>query len=388
MTEAVRTATPEMESYQVLLDLAGRRTGAIAPDLLVRHVLSATRGGDWPVQRAAMEAVLRRCGFGKRDGLQVTARPPDGQVFGLFRTARQGSSRRPYRTLLAGIEPLKGSCNCPDFLRNSLGICKHILTAVNDVVSRPKVHRKALELEAAETAPGKPVLAWDPLRPLSGDGDWLERIHLEGAGAGQARNGALRLESKLFAQREDGRKLLRQTHLTDTRRRLALVENLAQLVTARGSSRRPALSAEPAVSALLLAERESLRHLCAISLGADEIRDAIRSMKQKPYPYQREGIQRFFDTGRLLLADDMGLGKTAQAIAVCHVLWKTKQYGALFSSFPQASSPSGSGSGKRSPTSRSTWSTVLRPNATPSIERSGKAFCSRITSSCCVTSER
>lgn len=38
---------------------------------------------------------------------------------------------------------------------------------------------------------------------------------------------------------------------------------------------------------------------------------------------QREGVQRFFETGRLLLADDMGLGTTTQAIAACHGLFET-----------------------------------------------------------------
>ncbi len=48
-------------------------------------------------------------------------------------------------------------------------------------------------------------------------------------------------------------------------------------------------------------------------------------MKQKPYGYQRQGVQRFLEEGRLLLADDMGLGKTAQAITACHVLWETER---------------------------------------------------------------
>src|SRR3712207_6889623 len=37
--------------------------------------------------------------------------------------------------------------------------------------------------------------------------------------------------------------------------------------------------------------------------------------------YQLEGIARFLDAGRLVLADDMGLGKTVQATASCHALW-------------------------------------------------------------------
>ena len=49
--------------------------------------------------------------------------------------------------------------------------------------------------------------------------------------------------------------------------------------------------------------------------------EVLRSLKQSLFPYQTQGVQRFLQTGRLLLADDMGLGKTAQAIAACHALY-------------------------------------------------------------------
>jgi len=40
------------------------------------------------------------------------------------------------------------------------------------------------------------------------------------------------------------------------------------------------------------------------------------------YPYQKEGIIRILETGRILLADDMGLGKTIQAIAAIELFHK------------------------------------------------------------------
>src|SRR5438874_888180 len=51
----------DSETSRVLLSMAHRKTGRIPGDLLVRHVLSVTAGGDWPLRRGAMEAVLRRC---------------------------------------------------------------------------------------------------------------------------------------------------------------------------------------------------------------------------------------------------------------------------------------------------------------------------------------
>ena len=123
----------ELEAFQVLLSLAERKTGRGPASLLARHVLSATSEADWPVQRAAMEALLRRCKFAKQDALEVASRPAGKTVYGRYRTKRAASTERPYTTLLAGIEPLRTSCDCADFVRNSLGICKHVLTVLEDL---------------------------------------------------------------------------------------------------------------------------------------------------------------------------------------------------------------------------------------------------------------
>jgi SNF2 family DNA or RNA helicase len=66
-------------------------------------------------------------------------------------------------------------------------------------------------------------------------------------------------------------------------------------------------------------------HLNQSASSRKRLRRALHTLKQSLYPYQHEGVERFFVCGRLLLADDMGLGKTAQAIAICHALWNTGQ---------------------------------------------------------------
>jgi SNF2 family DNA or RNA helicase len=40
------------------------------------------------------------------------------------------------------------------------------------------------------------------------------------------------------------------------------------------------------------------------------------------YPYQKEGVKRIIEAGRILLADDMGLGKTIQALAATEIFAK------------------------------------------------------------------
>ena len=106
-------ALTDSETYQTLLARAHRRTGGVPSESIVRHVLSVTRGGDWPVARDALDAVLRRCASTHTDDIQIAGRPR-GRLLGLYAT--RGLRARPYRTLLRRIEPLDGSCECADFL--------------------------------------------------------------------------------------------------------------------------------------------------------------------------------------------------------------------------------------------------------------------------------
>ena len=107
--------------------------------------------------------VLRRFAFGRADQLRIVARPPKGRRLGLYATRRAGSPAHPYRTLLRGIEPTEGSCDCADVLRSSLGLCKHLLTVLEDVASR----RGGLDEAGREPTLNSSPLRWDPVRPLT-----------------------------------------------------------------------------------------------------------------------------------------------------------------------------------------------------------------------------
>jgi hypothetical protein len=80
------------------------------------------------------------------------------------------------------------------------------------------------------------------------------------------------------------------------------------------------LDAEPAVLTLLREERARVERMLGLAASTAASLKSLKSLRRKLYPYQREGVKRFFERGRLLLADDMGLGKTTQAIAACHGL--------------------------------------------------------------------
>ena len=92
------TPTDETEAYQVLLAQVGRKTGAIPAPLLVKHVLTVTRDADWPVQREAMEALLRRLSFGRRDELVIASRPPNRAIFGRVLLDERDLHRAPDRS--------------------------------------------------------------------------------------------------------------------------------------------------------------------------------------------------------------------------------------------------------------------------------------------------
>ena len=294
------TIPTEAEAYQTLLARAHRKTGTVAPELVVRHVLSVTGEATWPVRREALEALLRRIAFGKADGLQIVSRPSAGGLLGLYMTRRKGSPARPYRTLLRRVEPIDGSCDCADFLRSSLGLCKHLLVVLEDVASRPRAFDKV----RPERAPSVSPLRWDPVRPLTGPGDWLAQVRWVDGTPDRglrrwlrpAKGGGFRLEVPAASGH-----------------RLQLVEEL--LVSLRGGR------GEPALHALLQQDRRRIARSIQGTRDLGRLRGALRTLKQRLYPYQREAVERFLSQGRLLLADDMGLGKTAQAIAACHALW-------------------------------------------------------------------
>ena len=294
------TSAPDDEAYQVLLGRAHRKTGAVPPELLVRHVLAVTAEADWPVRREALEALLRRVAFGKADGLRIVSRPGGGRLLGLYATRRKGSAARPYRTLLRRVDPIEGHCDCADFLRSSLGLCKHLLAVLEDVTAKPRAFEKAKR----EPVPSESPLRWDPVRPLTGPGDWLAQVRwVDGTPPAGLR--------RWLRPAKMGGSTLKVPESPE--RRLPLVE---ALLGALGDGR-----GEPALHALLAEDRRRIARASQSARDLNPLKASLRTLKQRLYPYQRDAVERFLSRGRLLLADDMGLGKTAQAIAACHALW-------------------------------------------------------------------
>ncbi|HEU4578086.1 MAG TPA: SNF2-related protein [Polyangiaceae bacterium] len=320
-----RAPTDLREARAALLELARRKSGHLPAEWLVAQALRVSEGTDWAAQRAALEALLRRIGFASRDALSVEKRPARGALWGRYVLAGQRrsesgrgrkSERRPYDVDVYGLEPLAASCNCADFLRSSLGLCKHLLVVLEDIAQQ---RRSARSFDPAGLPPAaRPELCWEPVRAWTGRGDRLEGLRW-GAGASAAPaprggRGASARAQRAAAQALGGGAALRRA-LEDEAARGALVQLLLERYEAQPAS------AEPAALALLREERDLLARLSAGALAAGEALPHLKSLRRRLYPYQIEGVQRFLERQRLLLADDMGLGKTTQAIAACHALY-------------------------------------------------------------------
>jgi hypothetical protein len=311
------SAVEQSEGYKSLVDRWGRRTTKIPGELLIRHVMACVPAEEWPARVAALDALIRRLDAARRDELRIHTSPDKGGVLGAYVTRRRGSSARPYQTLLQGVDPIRGRCDCPDFLRNSLGVCKHLMVVLDSIYAKPARLKRAIKEQSKAAEWPASGLSWDPIRPLRGVGDWLERVLWEHFENGKARsNGVPAAVSKWFRRGRDGVWVLKQAHTGNAPKRLALVADLLGLVPADPRKIRH----DPALRALLAAERNTLERRMKGTFTPSSVNTALKDLNRPLYLYQREGVQRFLTSGRLLLADDMGLGKTAQAIACCHAL--------------------------------------------------------------------
>ena len=311
----------DLEAFQELRSRASGKLGGLPADMVARHVLSVTTGADWPVQRAALEAVFRRFSFARRDGLKVATRPRGHVGLGLYETRRHGDENRPYRTLLAAVNPLVGSCDCKDFRKGGLGLCKHLLVVLEDLLKKPSKWQRATAA-GLEPATLSPRLTWDPVRPLTGPGDWLDRVAWSPESVSNGDGEPLpEVVGRWFAATTDETWGLSGGGAPpDPHTRLQLVEDL-QLYLQRQDSSRRTVGHDPALGPLLDTEIRRLNRKFNGETLSAKMNTLLKTIKRPLYPYQQEGIARFLSKGRLLLADDMGLGKTAQAIAACHVLW-------------------------------------------------------------------
>jgi superfamily II DNA or RNA helicase len=313
-TVAPDSPPDDAEAHLALVELAGRRTLHIPADLLARHVLALPGSWDWSVRRAAMEAVLRRIASVRVQEISVAKAPQRGPWGRYILGRADADGALPYDARLSSLAPLRGSCDCADYLRGALGLCKHVLAIVERLARKPLAFRRSLATPGAATPPG--TIAWDatPARPTSTDP--LEGIRLTAPSPdGHDRASGSPPIARLFQRTPTGAWPLKTTHAADLPARTRLVRSLQAHLSRRRAE------ADPAARAILAEERARLDRVLRLRAAARRVQRALGHSKRRLYAYQQEGVRRILSEGRLVLADDMGLGKTTQAIVAASALF-------------------------------------------------------------------
>lgn len=204
-------------------------------------------------------------------------------------TLTNAASGKSYRVALRGWQPGESYCSCPDFRKNTLGTCKHILNAI------AKVRRRF-----PDSARRKPYRQRDIAVHLSYGKDMQLRLLLPN-----------RLEEKATEILTPVRDAA-ITDLADLLKRIRRLETHGFSVTVYPD-------AEEYIQTRLLRQR--------LAAMASEIRQDPKAhplrktlLKAELLPYQLDGIAFATGAGRAILADDMGLGKTIQGIGVAELL--------------------------------------------------------------------
>ncbi len=199
------------------------------------------------------------------------------------------ASGKTYRVALRGHERGESYCSCPDFRKNTLGTCKHILNALN------KVRRKFGEVEL-----GRPYHQTQIAIHLH-YGESLELRLL----SPDAMKPAV---TAVVGPLRD--KPIRDIH--DLMKRVARLEQLGEDVLVYPD-------AEEYIQQSLFRDRMSgLVKEIRTNPKMHPLRKELLNVDL--LPYQLDGIAFAAGAGRAILADEMGLGKTIQAIGVAELL--------------------------------------------------------------------
>jgi superfamily II DNA or RNA helicase len=199
------------------------------------------------------------------------------------------ASGKSYRIALRGWEPGESYCSCPDFRKNTLGTCKHIIYALER--GRAKFSKKVQ---------GTPATV-DEICVFIKYGRRLElRLLLpENLERGvEAILGPLR--GKAIEDPKDLLQRIRQVERLDTP--VTLYPDAEEYLQKRLFQARMAAVADDI-------RKDPASH---------PLRSTLLSAKLRPY--QLDGIAFAAGAGRAVLADDMGLGKTIQGIGVAELL--------------------------------------------------------------------
>lgn len=202
-------------------------------------------------------------------------------------TITSAASGKTYRLALRGWNRGESYCSCPDFRKNTLGTCKHILAAL-------------AKLKRRFGAKQKPYVQKDVA------------VHLS---YGQELELRLSLPPNLNGKASPIVEPIRNRPIHNCR---DLLQRIRQLESA-GYPVQIYPDAEEYIQQRLFQEQMQ-RKVAAIRANpaAHPLRSTL--LKAELLPYQLDGIAFAASVGRAILADDMGLGKTIQGVGVAEFL--------------------------------------------------------------------
>ena len=245
-----------------------------------------------PVENLSGEELIQQAISERRERalnekMQFTSADPDSLWSEYSVTSL--NSGKTYRVSLRGSERGDSYCSCPDFRKNTLGTCKHLLYVIEQLKKRfnSKAWSTPYEIRNIE-------------------------VHL--------RHGE-ELELRLQAPKKIDRKVMEVlrplmgrpiTDLHDLFQRIGRVGQMGHEVTIFPDT-------EEYLNRRLY--QEAIRDKVAV-IRKDPARHPLRTslLKCELLPYQLDGIAFAAGVGRAVLADDMGLGKTIQGVGVAELL--------------------------------------------------------------------
>ena len=220
---------------------------------------------------------------------KMRIRSVDGRKLWSDYTVMNHASGKTYRVALRGWERGESYCNCPDFRKNTLGTCKHILHVIGKVRTR---FGKAIR----ETP-----------------------YQVENIGVyvryGKQLELRLLIPEDLDAQAMKSLRSLKGKPIKDILgllKRIRTVESLGHSVTIYPD-------AEEYINRILYRDRVKQK---IDKIRKDPQNHPLRKslLKATLLPYQLDGIAFAVGARRAIIADDMGLGKTIQGIGIAELL--------------------------------------------------------------------
>jgi len=204
-------------------------------------------------------------------------------------TVTNSASGKTYRVALRGWERGESYCTCPDFRKNTLGTCKHILRVLDKVKDRFNKTVRETPCQIKEMA-----------------------VYLR---YGRELELRLLIPDYVDVKAMKALRPLRGKPIKDVRDLLKRIRTLEKL--GYGVTIYP--DAEEYINKALYLERVK-KKVTEIrkNPGNHPLRKTL--LKAELLPYQLDGIAFAVGVGRAVIADDMGLGKTIQGIGIAELL--------------------------------------------------------------------